>query len=1004
MNATPVESRRSVWAGRIALALLLAVGIGVHVFAATCAQYRANTDFSIGGLMAKHMAARTEFPVFFYGQGYMGSVEPGVAALLGMVFGFSPLVTPLGTVALAAVFLVLIYLWGRDASGSRWGGIAALSLCVVGNGVYYYYTSGALIGYTSTLVFGSAVVWLANRIAGQALRSERLAPVDCLLMGAAAGLGWWANQLIVVFYMPAAISLLIGLRGRIWRLGMWLALGAFFVASMPWWVWNITHHWGTFAFGGSLGRTPLVEGLGYLAVTILPFAGVAGWSAGSVARGLVYAAALVAWALITARSLRRWPVQEQALHLLAPWFAALALLVLFSISHYAPLCEVRYLMPLYPVLAVAVGVLVAWLRQRLRFGLAWVPVLVLLWPHRLAFEDALQRRAQNLALWDQAIELAAWAAKQDIPVFFGVYRDHWINYVVDEKICVTELNYERYAPYAVRTELADRFAVLNDALGFNVFRLTSGTTGSVARVGGYRLAYDLTPPPLDWQYLTKERIRALGQADGRDVTTNLLDDDLDTQLSFLDPPFDRPAELTYQLAAPTAVSGVRMLSRDDRYPAGIAVDVSDDGTQWREIVPAAPSTPYFWSGPRLFYGGLFYVQEYRWPAVTASFLRLRLPTSYGMAVSEIMLLEQQISPTMAPPPLVVSELVGLLEQRGIDQLYANRWLGGRVHAATGGRIRTPHARLFERTVNQPPLPQDNAALELELGPRTAFIVAGPDAPRARRLLLSQGISMRETPLGAWIVFDFAPDQWRAEFRRATRMYWTEYGPFAGKQLYAKRRAAQLYGEAAKALATPGTDPANAFADLRLALELYPHYQPALDLLAQWADRGATDGDPGSLLQELARQVVPDQPCAVRFRHGFQLLGVNVAPIAVVPGQAVEMTWFWRCPPQAKPWQWAVFVHFQAGQRRFQDDHVLLGNIPAQDLAFQPFPEIFTATRTVVVPADTAPGEYKIWCGLYDRVTGKRLRLSTDDTHRDQAVQLPVSLRVMPQGSSAGPAP
>src|SRR6266567_591707 len=69
-----------------------------------------DSDEGTMGLMALHIAYRGEHPIFFYGQGYMGSFEAYFAALLFRLFGTSLFTLRLGLVIIFALFLLSIYL------------------------------------------------------------------------------------------------------------------------------------------------------------------------------------------------------------------------------------------------------------------------------------------------------------------------------------------------------------------------------------------------------------------------------------------------------------------------------------------------------------------------------------------------------------------------------------------------------------------------------------------------------------------------------------------------------------------------------------------------------------------------------------------------------------------------------------------------------------------------------------------------------------------------------
>src|SRR5258708_12425682 len=69
-----------------------------------------NSDEGTLGLMALHLAYRGEYPIFFYGQGYMGPLEAYLAAFLFHLFGPSLFVLRLGLIILLALFFVSTYL------------------------------------------------------------------------------------------------------------------------------------------------------------------------------------------------------------------------------------------------------------------------------------------------------------------------------------------------------------------------------------------------------------------------------------------------------------------------------------------------------------------------------------------------------------------------------------------------------------------------------------------------------------------------------------------------------------------------------------------------------------------------------------------------------------------------------------------------------------------------------------------------------------------------------
>ena len=69
-----------------------------------------NSDEGTMGLMALHLVNQGKIPLFFYGQGYVGSLEAILASPLFLLFGPSHFTLRLGSVFLYALFLLNMYL------------------------------------------------------------------------------------------------------------------------------------------------------------------------------------------------------------------------------------------------------------------------------------------------------------------------------------------------------------------------------------------------------------------------------------------------------------------------------------------------------------------------------------------------------------------------------------------------------------------------------------------------------------------------------------------------------------------------------------------------------------------------------------------------------------------------------------------------------------------------------------------------------------------------------
>src|SRR6266567_3706596 len=90
--------------------VIIAIAVAIRVILVTLGWPLLDSDEGTFGLMAMHIAYRHEHPIFFYGQGYMGSFEAYCAAVLFHLFGASLITLRLGLVIIFALFLVSIYL------------------------------------------------------------------------------------------------------------------------------------------------------------------------------------------------------------------------------------------------------------------------------------------------------------------------------------------------------------------------------------------------------------------------------------------------------------------------------------------------------------------------------------------------------------------------------------------------------------------------------------------------------------------------------------------------------------------------------------------------------------------------------------------------------------------------------------------------------------------------------------------------------------------------------
>jgi len=166
-------------------------------------------DSAIFGLMAKKIHDGKGFDVFFWGQNYMGSLTPALAALIrtmtldpaGVGAEGGPISLRLASMSeiafgICLYFLGLARLFGRPIA-------AAAGLWLALGPPFFIRLSALPMGPEMSFALGSLLFYLA---AGALTRPRPLLdrPSGHFILGLIAGLGWWMNQTILFVLLPVA--------------------------------------------------------------------------------------------------------------------------------------------------------------------------------------------------------------------------------------------------------------------------------------------------------------------------------------------------------------------------------------------------------------------------------------------------------------------------------------------------------------------------------------------------------------------------------------------------------------------------------------------------------------------------------------------------------------------------------------------------------------------------------------------------------------------------------
>ncbi len=245
-KAVSGQKRKYLGLSPSVLGVLIAIALAtaIRVALISLGWQTTNSDEDTMGLMALHIAYRGEYPVFFYGQNYMGALEAYIGALLFHLLGPSLFSLRLGLVFLFDLFLLVMYLLTRLLYTKRLAFATVFLLCF-GSTETFTRQIKAVGGALETMLFGSLVLLLASWLAIS--HSQDPPTVDKRRryaayagLGLAIGLGLWSHMLVIPLVFVALLLLILFCRSELrTRSVIALILAGFFVGLLPLIVYNV---------------------------------------------------------------------------------------------------------------------------------------------------------------------------------------------------------------------------------------------------------------------------------------------------------------------------------------------------------------------------------------------------------------------------------------------------------------------------------------------------------------------------------------------------------------------------------------------------------------------------------------------------------------------------------------------------------------------------------------------------------------------------------------------
>ncbi|MBN2143650.1 MAG: hypothetical protein JW774_03405 [Candidatus Aureabacteria bacterium] len=968
--------------------LFMFLGAATRIYGAWDNRYTVHSDAGIVGLMAKHISEAKDFPVFFYGQAYMGSLEAYVTAGVFLLFGISGFTLCLGTAVCGFFMLPLLYLWAKDAAGKT-AALAATAYCLVGPAHFFVFSFNPRGGYMLTLCFSVTILFLTCRYLFSEIQQNKVTAFKYAILGCVAGLAWWTNQLITSTLLTSAILFLAVLNRRLFCLRILVPVFSGFIAgSLPFWLWNYQNDWGTFAFLKSFGRTEFLKGLELFYVERIPSLLDLTWGS-SLMRWMLlvlYVAVLV----VFTRQMFKWIKTGCS----RKWLngAAIILFVLvsslvFCRSHFALFRTPKYLLTLAPAFAILVGIFISEIVKKRKGILAAFMLMLPFLYHqvdcfiRYGKADPAEKSQQQ-----EAVELDRFFYANRIPGAYDLYGKHSLNFLLKEKYCFSDIRGDRYAPYNRFNEIQDSVSVLNDNAGISQLTLYAKGKSACHNLGGVWLKsvyHDFKPPAEGLHEIPVREIRSITDSGGEAVTSVLTDCNVDT---FWEVSGNRENEwIEIEFEYPVPASALRLLCPLEKVPQYWELMGKNSDGEWIVLMKESIIYYYFWNGPRPYWKGRHFRFECRWDPQTVSALRLirtKTPRNMPWQIREL----QVFSPsneTVLSEKDALPELLQILSRNKIKHLYCDRWVANAVYRETKGNILTPlDEEIFDRVI--PFLSSD-----IRFSPDTGVLLRKEETDFCRQYFKAAGFSMRETSIGPWILFDFSPGSWKMEFEKNQNLYWAGYR-FLLKENpeEADRKVRRAQSMLKKGLIHEAAEV------LQMALKHSALYQPALILLKETfiSEKSFKEAEK---IQSILNSMVPQFKYPLLFQDGIIFLGLTMDKMTAAPGEDVIVNYFWHVPVDVVPSEYTMFIHFKHGNDSIvQDDHTVLEKIPADHVRIQPVRKTFMEKRRITFPMNSPSGDYRLQLGLFVNKTGRRQEVrGTVPVNNERVATLPLVFKV-----------
>ena len=936
-----------------------------------------HTDNAVMPMMGKHILEKGEFPIFYYGQDWFGSLSAVVHAAVFLVLGgippwsihVAPLLFFLG-------FCLALYLLTRDALGPAVASWALLWNVVtpVRLSEYSVMPHG---GYVEALMLGTVLLWLSVRLplAQETWRKSGY----YVLLGLTGGVAWWTSPLVI--YQVLASGVYVVMREKLaalWK-GTVLSLPAFFIGAAPFFYFYATDPYSSIlGLGGGYALSHIPTGLYLLFAERLPV--YLDWDLVRWKVPFTHGLAAVVYGWATLFFLWRLRGSFHAQHPLRnaaifPIFFVI-FVFLFAASAHIRRDSPQYALPLSAFFPVALGFWLVHASGTWR-PLAWSGGVALFLLHGWTTVTWVVNNAPHAESSTRAyVHLIRSLEAKGVKRLYtpSTPGSEILNFYARERVIASLMAGERYPPNFNALEREPEPIFLDsrgaDALAptLNVLRASYETE----HIGSYGLIRRVREMDRMYRQVPAGSLRASASHETQ-VMEHVVDRDMGSLWTSVQP--KGPGMwVTLDVGRPYKVGMVRLWNpgqHHGNYAMDVRVETSLDGTTWHEAVKRTQMDYFYWSGPRVYGWEWGYRWEARFVATEAQFIRITQYEDdhrFPWFIAEAYVYEDL--GVRAPDDTGEREVLQRIHELGLNRVYSDRWMSARISEASQERIETV-----------PPFTVSIAEFYVRLrsrviqwSDRTGFVLEDSDADEFERLLREEDVHhLSREDFGRWVLFYVKePGGSLGTLQGDPGWWWIGLGAV---------RTKTSPREKSRYLATLGR---RAYGDGRVdravelsrrAVQAHPSNHQARKMLVQALNRLGRRGEAVEEARALSRLSEPEVKTSAEFQGTLQFLGYTMDSEHAKQGQDVKVRYFWkvkRDPGQKQAI--GVFVHAEGKQGRFQGDHDFLASHQAEIWPTLE-DEVLVQDESIKIPRDAAPGTYELLLGVYDLSTGERWKVS-----------------------------